>query len=121
MIPKILKEHKMDEVQITFNKNAIHDISMFLYFLQYIVLFSNDLFCIQSVQKYTLEAGVRDLQRKLEAICHFIAVEIVENADKEVKNYVITPKSLLNILGVNTSYSLKLFYIFSTHFYSFLA
>lgn len=54
------------------------------------------------VKKYTREAGVRELQRKLEAICHYIAVEIVENADKQLKNYIITPESLMNILGVSS-------------------
>lgn len=58
------------------------------------------MFNFSLVQNYAVETGVRELQRKLEAICHYIAVEIVENANKEVKNYVIMPESLLNILGV---------------------
>lgn len=61
-----------------------------------------NVFYFALVQNYAVEAGVRELQRKLEAICDYIAVEIVENFNKEVKNYVITPESLLNIFGVNT-------------------
>lgn len=56
----------------------------------------------QLVQNYTSEAGIRELQRKLEEICHYIAVKIVENADNKLKNYVITPECLLNIFDVNT-------------------
>ncbi|XP_025410436.1 lon protease homolog 2, peroxisomal-like [Sipha flava] len=77
LIPKLLKDLKMNELHITICKNTINNI----------------------IRKYTCEAGVRELQRKLEAICHYIAVEIVENSDKESKNYVITPESLINILG----------------------
>lgn len=44
---------------------------------------------------------MRELQRKLEEICYYIAVKIVEN-DKEIKNYLITPESLIDILDVNT-------------------
>ncbi|CAH1738862.1 lon protease homolog 2, peroxisomal-like isoform X1 [Aphis gossypii] len=75
LIPKILKDHNMDELQITICNNTIKDI----------------------IQKYTRETGVRELQRKLEAICHYIAVDVVENNDKKIKNYVITPELLLNI------------------------
>ncbi|XP_025191639.1 lon protease homolog 2, peroxisomal-like isoform X1 [Melanaphis sacchari] len=76
LIPKILKDHNMNELQITICKNTIKDI----------------------IQKYTNETGVRELQRKLEVICHYIAVDIVENSDKKIKKYVITPELLLNIL-----------------------
>lgn len=44
---------------------------------------------------------MRELQRKLEEICYYIAVKIVEN-DKEIKNYLITPEALIDILDVNT-------------------
>lgn len=54
------------------------------------------------VQKYTRETGVRELQRKLETICHYIAVDVVENNDEKIKNYVITPELLLNIFDVRT-------------------
>ncbi|KAL4097954.1 hypothetical protein QTP88_022636 [Uroleucon formosanum] len=76
LIPKILKDHNMNESQIFICKNTIKDI----------------------IQKYTKESGVRELHRKLEVICHRIAVDIVENGDKAIKNYVITPESLINIL-----------------------
>lgn len=76
LIPKILKDHNMNELQIFICKNTIKDI----------------------IQKYTKESGVRELQRKLEVICHYIAVDIVENGDKILKSYVITPELLLNIL-----------------------
>lgn len=75
LIPKILENHNMNELQITIGKKTIKDI----------------------IQKYTNESGVRELQRKLEAICHYIAVDIVENGDKKKKDYVITPELLLNI------------------------
>jgi len=55
-----------------------------------------------TVQKYTYETGVRGLQRKLEAIYQYIAVDVVENADKKKESYVITPEFLLEILGVNS-------------------
>ncbi|KAF0772871.1 lon protease 2, peroxisomal-like [Aphis craccivora] len=84
LIPKILKDHNMNELQITICNNTIKDI----------------------IQKYTRETGVRELQRKLEAICHYIAVDVVENSDKKIKNYVITPELLLNIFD-SELYSVK--------------
>jgi hypothetical protein len=49
------------------------------------------------------------LQRKLEVICHYIAVDMVENSNKKIKNYVITPELLLNILDVSTKRKLFLY------------
>lgn len=54
------------------------------------------------VLKYTHEAGVRDLQRKIGAICRYIAVKIVENTNAEQNIYEITPELLLEIFNVNT-------------------
>uniref|UniRef100_A0A2S2NVD3 endopeptidase La n=1 Tax=Schizaphis graminum TaxID=13262 RepID=A0A2S2NVD3_SCHGA len=84
LIPKILKDHNMNELQITICKETIKDI----------------------IQKYTMETGVRGLQRKLEVICHYIAVDMVENSNKKIKNYVITPELLLNIFD-NELYNVK--------------
>ncbi|VVC36708.1 Hypothetical protein CINCED_3A004038 [Cinara cedri] len=80
LIPKIFKRHRMNEIQITVTKTAIKDI----------------------IQNYTYEAGVRDLQRKLQTIYYYIAKDVVENIEKETKTYVITPESLLNIFGEDT-------------------
>ena len=41
-----------------------------------------------TVSHYTREAGVRDLERKLGAICRFVAVNVAQrnNASSDVKN-----------------------------------
>ena len=101
LIPKILKDHNMNELQIFICKNTIKDISMYSYLLLSTVLCNSISIWFWLVQKYTKESGVRELQRKLEVICHYIAVDIVENGDKIIKNYVITPELLLNILDVS--------------------
>ncbi|VVC46344.1 Lon protease, bacterial/eukaryotic-type,ATPase, AAA-type, core,Lon, substrate-binding domain,Peptidase [Cinara cedri] len=85
LIPKIFKDHRMNDKQISITTNAVKDI----------------------IQKYTSEAGVRDLQRKLGIICHYIAVKIVENTAEEPTNYVITPKSLLTIFNDENIYDTK--------------
>ncbi|XP_050426278.1 lon protease homolog 2, peroxisomal-like [Adelges cooleyi] len=77
IIPKALKQHKMDNFHIEIYKDTVKDI----------------------IKKYTYETGVRELQRKIQSVCQFIALKIVENDDNKSNSFIITPKSLKEILG----------------------
>ncbi|XP_050435124.1 lon protease homolog 2, peroxisomal-like [Adelges cooleyi] len=77
LIPKVLKDHKMENFEIIIYKETLRVI----------------------IKKYTYETGVRELQRKIETICQSIAMKIVENSDEKFNNFIITPESLQEILG----------------------
>ncbi|MGM0410355.1 MAG: endopeptidase La [Bacillota bacterium] len=75
LIPKIIKEHGLDEEKINVSKNAIAKI----------------------INKYTREAGVRNLERKLAAVTRKVSKEIIEGRDKTAR---ITTRSVEKYLGV---------------------
>jgi ATP-dependent Lon protease len=63
LVPKQLEAHGLDPKQVTISENALHHI----------------------VREYTREAGVRNLDRELAAICRKIAREIAEGKRKTAR------------------------------------
>src|SRR6266446_1102377 len=76
LIPKQLKNHGLDQQKFGFDEEAIRDI----------------------IEKYTREAGVRNLEREAASICRKLARRVV----REGKEYSFTVKSehLAELLGV---------------------
>ncbi|MDO8498897.1 MAG: endopeptidase La [bacterium] len=75
LIPKQVKSHGLKESKIIFTDEAIHEI----------------------IQKYTREAGVRNLERELAAVIRKVARKIAEG-NKE-KSFNITPEEVAKLLG----------------------
>ncbi len=76
LIPKLLHTHGLKATNLKFNHSAI----------------------VQIIREYTREAGVRNLERELSAVCRKVAREIVEF--KEVKKVVLTKENIQKYLGV---------------------
>src|SRR2546425_9657219 len=76
LVPKQLKNHGLDPKKFAFEEEAIRD----------------------TIEKYTREAGVRNLERELASICRKLARRVV----KEGKDYTFTVKSeqINDLLGV---------------------
>jgi ATP-dependent Lon protease len=76
LVPKQLKNHGLDPKQFVFEEGAIQD----------------------AIEKYTREAGVRNLEREIASICRKLARRVV----KEGKGFSFTVKSehLSDLLGV---------------------
>src|SRR5262249_11985605 len=81
LIPKQREANGLQESNITFADNAV----------------------LALIRHYTKEAGVRNLEREIAAVCRKVAVEVVkagEVAKKERTSHVrVTRKSLLRYLG----------------------
>ncbi|MFP4015547.1 MAG: endopeptidase La, partial [Halanaerobiales bacterium] len=75
LIPRIIKEHGLDEERINVSSNAIHRI----------------------IREYTREAGVRNLERKLAAVTRKVSKEIVEGRERQAR---ITTQNVDKYLGV---------------------
>ena len=80
LIPKQLENHGLDKSKIDFTKTAVNTI----------------------INKYTREAGVRNLEREIASIIRGVAKEIVEN---KTQNRQITPKLVIKYLGPERFYS----------------
>jgi ATP-dependent Lon protease len=76
LIPKQLKNHGLDPKKFAFDETAIRD----------------------AIEKYTREAGVRNLEREIASICRKLARRVV----REGKDYSfnVTPDQLADLLGV---------------------
>ncbi len=74
LIPKQIEENGIDAKKLTFNDAAINSI----------------------VEEYTREAGVRNLEREVAAVCRKVAREVAEGNRKPVK---ITNQNLFKYLG----------------------
>lgn len=75
LIPRIIKEHGLDDNRINISSNAIHKV----------------------IREYTREAGVRNLERKLAAITRKVSKEIVEGRDRQAR---VSTQNVDNYLGV---------------------
>lgn len=80
LIPKQIKEHGLNEDEVKFTNDAI----------------------VEVVDKYTREAGVRNLEREIANICRKIAREKVES---KKKSYRIGIKQVIKHLGKQKFYS----------------
>jgi len=74
LLPVQVHEHGLTQEQLRFSPKAIHRIS----------------------REYTREAGVRNLERELGAICRKVAKQVAEGQDKA---YFILPQSVPTFLG----------------------
>ncbi len=76
LIPKLLSRHGLKENQVTFKPPAVMDL----------------------IRHYTKEAGVRNLEREIAAVCRKLARQTLENPGKK-KNFVVVPKMVEELLG----------------------
>lgn len=74
LIPKQLKRHGMNRKTVKFKEEALHEL----------------------IEYYTKEAGVRNLEREIAALCRKAAVLI---AEKEANSVTITAKTVNDMLG----------------------
>lgn len=76
LAPKQIKENGLNEKEISFAESGIREI----------------------IQGYTMEAGVRNLEREVGAVCRKVAIKVAEN---KVKNkQIITANKIAEYLGV---------------------
>ncbi|MBW2538177.1 MAG: endopeptidase La [Deltaproteobacteria bacterium] len=75
LVPKQIKMNGLETRDIRFSKNAVLTI----------------------VQRYTREAGVRNLEREISSVCRKIARSVIKNKDRTVFN--VTAKSIKKHLG----------------------
>ncbi|MEJ2543282.1 MAG: AAA family ATPase [Calditrichaceae bacterium] len=80
LIPKQLENHGLTKEKVDFTKNAVQAI----------------------INKYTREAGVRNLEREIASIIRGVAKEIVEN---KIEKRKITPRLVEKYLGPERFYS----------------
>ncbi|RLB10162.1 MAG: endopeptidase La, partial [Deltaproteobacteria bacterium] len=74
LIPRQIKEHGLEKISIQFRTPAIKKI----------------------VREYTREAGLRNLEREIGAICRGIAIRVAEGDNKR---FIITPNRVQEYLG----------------------
>jgi ATP-dependent Lon protease len=75
LVPKQIKANGMEGRKVEFSKNAV----------------------LAIIRRYTREAGVRNLEREIAAICRKLAREAV--ADKEKTDFAVSEKSVTKYLG----------------------
>jgi ATP-dependent Lon protease len=75
LVPKQITANGLEGKDIQFTRNGIYTI----------------------IQRYTREAGVRNLEREIASICRKIAKEIVKHKDKD--SYKVTAKTVQKLLG----------------------
>ena len=76
IIPKQVKEHGLEGITVQFRDSAIRRI----------------------IREYTREAGLRNLEREIGAICRGIAIKVAEQ-DKDSRKFVITKNRVQEYLG----------------------
>ncbi|MDD6088325.1 MAG: endopeptidase La [Desulfovibrionaceae bacterium] len=77
LLPKQIREHGLDPKSLRVSDDALTEI----------------------IRGYTLEAGVRSLERELAHLCRKTAIDVVEHPKKKIA-HVVTPRSLEKLLGV---------------------
>jgi len=75
LVPRQIKKHGIQPSSIEFTEEGL----------------------LKIISNYTREAGVRNLEREIAAICRNVAVEVVERGDKNT--FLITPELVSKILG----------------------
>jgi len=76
LVPKLVERHGLDESKINFQESAI----------------------VEILRHYTKEAGVRNLEREISAVCRKIARELSKAKDKTGK-VTINPQKVQQLLG----------------------
>ncbi len=76
LLPKQIKLNGLSEEKVQFSKNAVLTI----------------------IQKYTREAGVRNLEREIASVCRKIAREVVKNNERKIIK--LTARSVQKFLGI---------------------
>jgi len=76
LIPKLVQRHGLDETKINFQESAV----------------------IELLRHYTKEAGVRNLEREISAVCRKIAREFSKSKEKATK-VTINPQRVQQLLG----------------------
>lgn len=76
LVPKQCEAHGLETNQLQFRNAAITEI----------------------IQRYTREAGVRNLEREIGKVCRKTVTKLVQT--KSDKNIVVTPKKVNNLLGI---------------------
>jgi len=74
LVPRQLKEHGLDDGYLTFEEEALRRI----------------------IQSYTKEAGVRNLEREIAAICRYVAKDIAQGKNDPV---VVSEQKVVDVLG----------------------
>ncbi|MBW2367219.1 MAG: endopeptidase La, partial [Deltaproteobacteria bacterium] len=77
LLPKQIKANGLSEIPVNFSKSAI----------------------LSLIRHYTREAGVRNLERELAAICRKVAREVLKHTDRKSKSHRITATSVQKFLG----------------------
>ncbi len=75
---KQLEAHGLKETNLEFTEAGVRDL----------------------IQKYTREAGVRNLEREIGNVCRKVARRVVSGPKKKVKKTVVTPETLADLAGV---------------------
>jgi ATP-dependent Lon protease len=78
LVPKQIEVNGLKDMKVKFSRNAIYTI----------------------IQRYTREAGVRNLEREISSICRKIAREAMTS--KEAKEYNVTSRAVQKYLGPTT-------------------
>jgi ATP-dependent Lon protease len=76
LLPKLLKSHGLHKIEIVFEKDGIREV----------------------IERFTKEAGVRNLERELASICRKLARKVV--GGEEVGPVAMTPAKVVELLGV---------------------
>jgi len=74
LIPKQMKKHGLTKRLLKFEDSSI----------------------LLLINSYTMESGVRNLEREIASICRKVAKKIVAN---EIKSYIVTPNAIRDLLG----------------------
>ena len=74
LIPRQLKEHGLSESKLTIKEDAVKEI----------------------IRSYTFEAGVRNLERSIAAVCRYVATKIAKG---EIRRATVAKTQLADILG----------------------
>lgn len=79
LIPKQIKENGLDTDRVKFSEKAVQTI----------------------INKYTRESGVRNLERKIAAVCRKLATEVVFNNSEADYNFEVDEAKAVQCLGVH--------------------
>ena len=77
LVPKQIKDNGLDKIEVPFTSDALREV----------------------VERYTKEAGVRNLEREVSSVCRKIARKLV-GGDIQNERFEVTPARVIELLGV---------------------